>query len=801
VDESQSEFSIESDFAIGSGPSNLTPREAVVYRAIVGRNAMLGEAYSRAVALTRGVGPTDRLAPILGLHLCRELMNALPKVIDGGGGLARVPYGNKIAEVADLWPVGQDGNRVGELPEAATSILVDLLAMHEASTSRAGEYARMVRRVDPSSWKAPTVTADRQWRRIHERAIAVAHLLMQVPDVDWPSIVEARETVNQLTDVLFVMLAPHYAATDALDELLARTPPTVEDARGVARLLGLYQQADHFFGRADPAWLMPLVEHGGLFDPGPSIIPADEPGSFRYPPWPQGNFLLRAVGTSPEIVLNELLPRGDGAKPRLSQNPYVVKTVVAILLAAPVDLVVRHMARPVGWPRQDQVDTVTAADLTQLALRLIAEGEAARGYAIAGPVIRALAAGDRGGMSDFNLAKCLGILVDGVEALDDAAARQRLFKFLVDELKRRPSPKYEFSTTWLPSFEDADPDEHLWSDRPWRLLVAAYRVGGGIPSEPLSAAVVRLLRSRSELLRRLGVALISKRPADLLPLANKIVASPEKWESGATYEEFRDVVRATLGDLSPEARATLIKYVVAARVVRNRYRQAHRQGFEGRAADWVQGWRSRLLSEVSDQLTATERRRVGTLIPVTEEERPRRRVHRIKPAKPPLTAAELTAKPVAELAEYLRTWTPTDGFFGPDRPTLALELRTAVSVDPAMWEGRISEMGVVPLVTRPGSSEPSRKSSRRGTTLSTGPLFSVGCLRASTRRRPTTRCAWRRNGALRARSSGWPDGAPWLRPRAQPRRLCWCPCCGPAKPTPTPSSAAGTRAPITCSGA
>ncbi len=695
MDESRSEFSIEGEFAIAAGPSSLTPREREVYRAIVERNAMLGETYSRAVALTRGLGPTDRLAPILGLHLCRELMNALPKVIDMGGGLASVPYESKIAEVAALWPAGADGSRVGEMPEAARSILVDLLAKHETSTSRAGEYARMVRRLDPSSWKAPTVLADRQWRRIHGDAIGIAHHLMRVPDVDWPSIPRARDTVNELTDVLFVMLAPHYAATDALDELLARRTPTLDDAREVARLLGLYQQADHFFSRADPDWLNPLVEHGRFFDPGPSFIPADEPGSYRYPPWPQGKFLLRAVAASPEIVLAQLMPRGDVGKPRLSTNPYVVKTVVEILLAAPVELVARHLARAPGWPRREQVDTVTATDLMELALRLILAGEAARGYGIAGQVIRALAAEDRGGMSDFAMGKCLAILVDGVEARDEIDASQRLFKFLVDEIQRQP--EHQLSTMWLPAFEDLDPDEHLLPHHPWRLVLAAYRVAQRLSGERLSDAVDRLLRSRREVLRRLGVALIAKRPTGLLPLANKIVAAPEKWDSGPTYEEFKDAVRATFGTLSPEPREALIKYAVAARAVRNRHRRATRQGFDGPAAEWVQVWRSRLLGRVSDHLTPSERRRLGRLS-VGEEERPRRGFHRVEPAPSPLSAAELTANSAHEVAEYLRAWTPTGGFFDADRPTLAAELRSAISADPSVWEGRISDMGVVPLV-------------------------------------------------------------------------------------------------------
>ena len=190
---------------------------------------------------------------------------------------------------------------------------------------------------------------------------------------------------------------------------------------------------------------------------------------------------------------------------------------------------------------------------------------------------------------------------------------------------------------------------------------------------------------------------IAKRPTDLLPLANKIVAAPEKWDGGPTYEEFKDAVQATFGTLSPEPRGALIKYAVAARAVRNRHRRATRQGFEGPAAEWVQAWRSRLLGRVSDHLTPSERRRVGRLS-IAEEERPRRGFRRVEQAQSPLSAAELTAKAAHEVAEYLRTWTPTGGFFDADRPTLAAELRSAISADPSVWEGRISEMGVVPLV-------------------------------------------------------------------------------------------------------
>jgi hypothetical protein len=696
VDESRSELTIEGDFVSASGPEALAPREAEVYRGILGYNAMLAETYRRAISLTRGLGPVDRLAPVLGLHLCRELMNALPNVIDKGGGLARVEYRSEFNQVVAAWPPDPDGTRTGEVPEAARAILLDLLAQHEASETRAGAYARMVKRLDPSSWKVPTVTADKQWAAIHERALAVAHHLMRVPRVGWPSITEARQTVDELTDVLFVMLAPHYVTTDALDELLARTAPTVDDARQVARLLGLHQQATHFFSRAEPAWLDPLIAHGGFFDPGPAYVPADEPGYIRYPPWPQGEFLLRATADSPGVVLAQLLPHGRVPKPRLSENPYVVRTVVEILLAAPIALVARHLAKPVGWPEHSRVNTITAKGLTQLALRLIEAGEAARGYAIAAQVVRALDATERSGMADYLLGQCLAILVDGVEALGDPDRSARLAKFLIDELRRLAQPKYEFSTTWLPSFENRDHDEHLWHDRPWRLLLAANRAAQSLPAEPLAALVERLLRQPRESMKRLGLALVAKRHEDLMPIANKIVSDAETWEGGATDVEFRDVVRASFGDLRPAARSALVTYALAARRIRRRHRQARRRGVDEPAAEWVSGWRSVLLASVSDQLTASERRRLGTLTPVSDE--PRRGVHRIEPVRPPLSAAELTSRPVADVVEFLNTWVPSGGVFGADKPTLAVELRTAVLSDPVLWGARIAEMGEIGLV-------------------------------------------------------------------------------------------------------
>jgi hypothetical protein len=76
------------------------------------------------------------------MHLCRELMNALPNVIEGGR-LDWVPYEAKLQQIAESWPTASGGARPEELPAEARAILLDLVTQHKRP--------------------APPLTRDRRW--------------------------------------------------------------------------------------------------------------------------------------------------------------------------------------------------------------------------------------------------------------------------------------------------------------------------------------------------------------------------------------------------------------------------------------------------------------------------------------------------------------------------------------------------------------------------------------------------------------------------------------------------------------
>jgi hypothetical protein len=718
VEEDLSNLSAGGDFSIDSGRPSLGPREIVVYQRIGEHDALLAEAYMRAVVMTRGLGSPDLLAPILALHLCRELMNALPRVIDTAGVYARIEYHTDLQEVVEAWPVDADGGRA-VVPDDARKILLDLLSRHEASYARVGGFARMVKELDPSTWKLPTTMAAKQWDEVHDAATATAHHLMNAP-VAPPSLLKARRTIDDLTTVLFSTLARHFDATDALDQLLALPSPTVEAAADVAKLLTLQPQAAHFFHQAEPVWLPALVAHGHFFDSGPDYVAADQPGYIRHPPWPQGEFLLRAAATDHEAVLALLAPRRQASKPRHSGNPYVVRRVVEILVAVPVDAAARHLAKPADWPFPNQVTTVTVEGLTQLSVSLIAGGHEDLGYRIAKRIVRALAANSagRGSMSDHLMGVFLGKLEAHAQTSDDAV-RERLARFLVDELRRMPRPKYDSSDAWLTSFEE-DPDYH-WEDRPWRLLRAAYRVALTLPDEPLRKLVVDLAKARQEMLRRLALALATQKVEANIDFVSAVIAAPDTWDSGSTHDDYRRLIAAAFGQLRPSSRSALIAYAVAAKLARNAHRRAARHGTSSEPArEWVATWRSGLLWPVADQLTRHERLRLGELA----EPPARIRTGRVEQAKPPLDGAQMLAMPADELGVFLRSWTPTGSFFDADKPSLAAELRASVAGSPSPWAERLADMGDIPLVyVTPAIRAFEEAEQRAGSAVPWAPIF------------------------------------------------------------------------------
>ena len=70
----------------------------------------------------------------------------------------------------------------------------------------------------------------------------------------------------------------------------------------------------------------------------------------------------------------------------------------------------------------------------------------------------------------------------------------------------------------------------------------------------------------------------------------------------------------------------------------------------------------------------------------------------------PLGAAELKAKPVGEIVEYLKGWVPEGGFMAPSREGAGRALTEAVAADPARFVAAIQRFRECDSRRRSGKS-------------------------------------------------------------------------------------------------
>jgi hypothetical protein len=134
------------------------------------------------------------------------------------------------------------------------------------------------------------------WLQLAEQSASNAHrraLAAPVSDVS-----RARQLVERWEDVLDVLLeryeAKYVAVVPLLKALATRPSPTEKDLQDLRNRIpnNLDALSIFFQGVTSAHWLKPLVEAGYYEDP-PAIEVDSEAGTVRFPPWPQGEYLLR----------------------------------------------------------------------------------------------------------------------------------------------------------------------------------------------------------------------------------------------------------------------------------------------------------------------------------------------------------------------------------------------------------------------------------------------------------------------------------------------------------------------------
>jgi hypothetical protein len=110
----------------------------------------------------------------------------------------------------------------------------------------------------------------------------------------------------------------------------------------VAKGSGNYE---HFFGKlTSPDWIEPLKKAERFSHPPPMIV---EGTSLRFPPWPEGEYLVRMAPVAPEAVFSAI---DDTAYE--SNNALVHNILLRIAAELPVAFTARVADKEAKWASQ-----------------------------------------------------------------------------------------------------------------------------------------------------------------------------------------------------------------------------------------------------------------------------------------------------------------------------------------------------------------------------------------------------------------------------------------------------------------
>ena len=121
------------------------------------------------------------------------------------------------------------------------------------------------------------------------------------------------------------------------------TPPTAEQLQQLSVLAARPENRTYFFDRLEnPNWVTPL-RVAGFFRVPPAPVPAGEPGFVRFPPWPEGGYLVRVAALAPlpvAGVLRETPP---------SDNPIVTRDLLQAAAALPDEQLRELAIKVTAW--------------------------------------------------------------------------------------------------------------------------------------------------------------------------------------------------------------------------------------------------------------------------------------------------------------------------------------------------------------------------------------------------------------------------------------------------------------------
>jgi hypothetical protein len=515
-------------------------------------------------------------------------------------------------------------------------------------------------------------------------------------DAPRPADEEFAEFVNGVEELLDRLLkrfkARYVGVFTRLDALLAEAP----SAERVKDLRNKFPQnvasLSYFFGRASAAWLTPLAE-GGYFTspPGPVLHPED--GTAEMPFWPESSFLARVAAEAPEDAVSAAItiPATD--------NMRVNSDIVEVALRVPADESARMVPR-IAEVAASGFGVLAPTRVGDLCRHLADGGHPDEAMRIAEPLLGNVpsVAASRGG-DRWSYAE---ILRKDIPALVSAAGLPALVLLagILDQAITAQTPdrlaelRQDMSVSWRPSLDGQPPSTDT---DPVTALVSAVRDAAAIIVDEGQAGiseVVATLESHNwPVFRRLALHLLDSTAADAADLIEARLTNKTAIRDSSLDREFLSLARHHSTSMSPGGQQALLALIDSGPEADEWATQYENATGEpppaAMARAWVALWQRDRLAAAEAILTPERLAQYRALTaeygeaPDPAASAPLT-VRDISFASP-VAAAQLAALSADELADFLQTWEPSGGFFGPSRFSLASELAVAIRQDASRW--------------------------------------------------------------------------------------------------------------------
>jgi hypothetical protein len=467
-------------------------------------------------------------------------------------------------------------------------------------------------------------------------------------------------------------------------------PPTAEELDRVAVLCARPENRAYFFDRLDnPKWVGPLSKRGFFASP-PKPVAAGEPGYIRFPPWPEGRYLARVAGDTPDEVTSVL------AGLEVSENPAVTGVLFQAMANLPADRLRSLAAKATEWVRGAFADYF-ANEAAAVVVRLLSAGGVAPALDLVASLLevrpdprlaeKASTADSPvrahpepvGRLSQWGYEQ---VIERVLEPTVDAAGLDgvRLFAGLLEEALRLSRWEDQngpdnLSEIWLPAIENHEQN----SDRGVRnSLVSAVRdaaLSFAARGASELKSTISLLEDGSLVQQRIALHVLAS-IGEGSHLAVQRLADRRLFDDFRVRHEYAALLRARFPELDMRTRNSLISWIEAGPDV-DRYRRRRTEAggappSEDDVTRYSDLWRRDRYSFIEPHLEGRTAERYYELVRSLGEPEHPDFVSWMSAGwtgpQSPATRDELLQRSADEVIDYLRRWRPEDDsgwHFGP----------------------------------------------------------------------------------------------------------------------------------------